>query len=76
MWQEIVAKVLSIADKVMEHFTPKQNVIRLKNELREREDEVFKLKHELCTRAKVQRIMWLNGRIADINEILKNHATD
>ena len=76
MWAEIVAKVLAITDKIMEKFTPKQQVIKLKDKLKEYEDERYELLHELCTKKKARRIMWLNGRIYDIQEKLKNHATD
>lgn len=76
MWQEIVAKVLSITDKFLEWWTPKQYVIKLKNELKELEDEKILLRQQICTVKRAQRLMRINGRIYDIQELLKNHATD
>ena len=72
MWQAI----FGIIDKILAYFSPKQNMIRLKKELRDLENErTFLLMHE-CNAQRAKRIIVINERIKVIHAALKDHVTD
>lgn len=62
------------ADKVMSWFTPEQRVKRIRSEISKLEQQRNKILQEHCTYEKANKIMDLNGRIADLKRLLGNQA--
>ena len=72
----MVQAIIEIINKVLAYFTPKQNVIRLKNELKKLELERKVLLGKNCTAKSIKRVNVINALIEYINDRLRDHATD
>ena len=72
----MVSSILKIIEVVMLWLTPKQTIIRLKNELKQKEYERKVLLSQKCTTDRIEKLKVLDNRIGVIARLLYDHATD
>lgn len=70
----MIKSILGIADKILEHFSPKERKRRLRTELEKLQTERSLIIIGKATVRKADRLSVITKRIAELNRLLKNES--
>lgn len=66
----------NVIDKILGHFTPKERIKRLKNEIQKLEKERNEILLHKAEDKSANRLEYIQRRLAFLNKRLQNEATD
>ena len=66
----------NVIDKILGHFTPKERIKRLKNEIQKLERERNEILIHKQEDKQARRLQFIIGRLSYLTKLLSNEATD